>query len=272
MNGGTNSSARSIFEILCALCLIGGTLIPLACTNADEEIAPTEEKVDLGDRSLWLDRADERNALVERYLVGAGIIDERVLEAMRTVPRHYFLPESHQSAAYKDFAVNIGLGQTISQPYVVAKMTEALQLWGDEKVLEIGTGSGYQAAILAEMGVTLFSIEILEDLAARSKEILEDMGYQKVTVRQGDGYKGWPDEAPFDAIIVTAAPDHVPQPLRDQLKIGGRLVIPVGDFDPSLEFDPQDLLLITRTKDGYREEKIESVRFVPMMGEAQKNK
>ncbi len=268
MNNQTQSSTSRILEIFCALFLIGWAALPLACTNADED-APSEKKIDLSDRSLWIERTDEREVLVERHLVGAGITDERVLEAMRTVPRHYFVPESHQSAAYKDYALDIGLGQTISQPYVVAKMTEALQLWGDEKVLEIGTGSGYQASILAEMGVTLFSIEIIEDLAANAKKILADMGYEKVTVRHGDGYKGWPEEAPFDAIIVTAAPDHIPEPLRDQLKIGGRLVLPVGDFDPSLEFDPQDLILITRTKDGFKEEKIESVRFVPMTGEAQ---
>lgn len=268
MNDQIQSLTSRVLDIFCVLILIGWTALPLACTNADQE-APAEEGVDLSDRSLWLERADERKGLVERHLVDKGITNERVLEAMSTVPRHYFVPESHQSAAYKDYALDIGLGQTISQPYVVARMTEALQLWGGEKVLEIGTGSGYQAAILAEMGVTLFSIEIIEDLAANAKKLLDEMGYEKVTVRHGDGYKGWPEEAPFDAIIVTAAPDHIPQPLRDQLKIGGRLVLPVGDFDPSLEFDPQDLILITRTKDGFKEEKIESVRFVPMTGEAQ---
>ncbi len=264
-------AAIRVRDIFCALILSCCAALVPACTHADRE-SPPEQKTGLSDRTLWQERSDERNLLVDRHIVAAGITDERVSDAMRTVPRHFFVPEDRQIAAYRDYALSIGLGQTISQPFIVARMTEALQLWGDEKVLEIGTGSGYQAAILAEMGVTLFSIEIIEELATNSKKLLADMGYENVTVRHGDGYKGWPEEAPFDAIIVTAAPDHVPQPLRDQLKVGGRLVLPVGDFDPSLDFVAQDLLLITRTKEGFKEEKIESVRFVPMTGEAQEKK
>ncbi|MCD6336019.1 MAG: protein-L-isoaspartate(D-aspartate) O-methyltransferase, partial [Candidatus Latescibacteria bacterium] len=165
--------------------------------------------------------------------------------------------------AYADHPLPIGLNQTISQPYIVAYMTEALALRGGEKVLEIGTGSGYQAAVLAEIADSVFSIEILKPLADRASEQLSALGYKNVHVRCGDGYQGWPEHAPFDAIIVTAAPDHIPQPLKDQLKIGGRLIIPVGARY-------QELLLITRTEQRFEEKRLLPVRFVPMTGEAQK--
>ncbi len=189
----------------------------------------------------------------------------RVLEAVQAVPRHEFVPTDLQAHAYKDQPLPIGHQQTISQPYIVAIMTEALQLQPTDSVLEIGTGSGYQAAVLALLVEQVYTIEIVPELGRNAKTKLGELGYDNVVVRIGDGYKGWPDHAPFDCIIVTAAPDHVPQPLIDQLKVGGRMIIPVGP-----ERDTQELLLITRTEDGQiSEDRIELVRFVPMTGEAQ---
>jgi protein-L-isoaspartate(D-aspartate) O-methyltransferase len=206
------------------------------------------------------DRA--REVMLEQDLKARDISDARVLAAMAKVPRHEFVPEHLRDQAYEDHPLPIGFDQTISQPYVVAFMTQSLGLEGNEKVLEIGTGSGYQAAVLAECAREVFSIEIVEPLAQRAGEVLGRLGYRNVHLRAGDGYRGWPDEAPFDAIMVTAAPEHVPQPLLDQLAVGGRLVIPVGRFD-------QDLLLIERTPQGLAERRILPVRFVPMTGEAQ---
>lgn len=171
---------------------------------------------------------EARLRMVRMTIEARGVKNPDVLRAMRTVPRHLFVPERYRNQAYEDHPLPIGYGQTISQPYIVAWMTELLDLKPGAKVLEIGTGSGYQAAVLAELGyVEVYSIEIIPELAQQAKERLERLGY-KVHVRQGDGYYGWPEEAPFDAIIVTAAPDHLPQPLVQQLKEGGRLVIPIG--------------------------------------------
>jgi protein-L-isoaspartate(D-aspartate) O-methyltransferase len=182
---------------------------------------------------------------------------------MRAVPRHRFVPEAWRRFAYSDQPLPIGEEQTISQPYIVALMTELLSLRPGDKVLEIGTGSGYQAAVLAEITDQVYSIEIIESLAESAAERLGQLGYDKVQVRAGDGYRGWPEEAPFDAIIVTAAPDHVPEPLLAELAPGGRLVIPVGSFF-------QELKRITRRADGtFREESVLPVRFVPMTGEAE---
>jgi protein-L-isoaspartate(D-aspartate) O-methyltransferase len=170
-----------------------------------------------------------RLELVEKYIKGAGIKNEDVLRAMRTVPRHKFVPPDYLDQAYEDHPLPIGYGQTISQPYVVAWMTELLELQPGEKVLEIGTGSGYQAAVLAELGfVEVYSIEIVPELTESAATRLQDLGYTNVQVKQGDGYYGWPEHAPFDAIIVTAAPDHLPAPLAEQLVEGGRIVIPIG--------------------------------------------
>jgi len=170
-----------------------------------------------------------RLELVRKYIAGAGITNEDVLRAMRTVPRHEFVPPDYLEQAYEDHALPIGYGQTISQPYVVAWMTELLELQPGEKVLEIGTGSGYQAAILAELGyVDVYTIEIVPELAESAATRLQELGYTNIQVKQGDGYYGWPEYAPFDAIIVTAAPDHLPAPLAGQLVEGGRLVIPIG--------------------------------------------
>ncbi len=207
-------------------------------------------------------RQVERNRMVDDQIVGEGIVAPAVIAAMRRVPRHRFIPDSGSEEAYGNFPLPIGYEQTISQPYIVAFMTEALKLQPGEKVLEIGTGSGYQAAILAELGVEVFTIEIVEPLAMRAAEILAQLGYENVRVRIGDGYQGWPEESPFDAVILTASPDHISEPLLAQLAIGGRLIAPVGTHS-------QHLVLIQRTKEGYESKNLLPVRFVPMTGEAQ---
>jgi protein-L-isoaspartate(D-aspartate) O-methyltransferase len=206
-----------------------------------------------------------RENMVKRQIAARGIKDAKVLAAMRKVPRHLFIPEDKRILAYEDHPVGIGHGQTISQPYIVALMTELLELDESKRVLEIGTGSGYQAAILAELAKEVYTIEIVEPLAKSAARTLQENGYPKIQVRCGDGYRGWPEAAPFDAIIVTAAPDHVPQALVDQLKVGGIMVIPVG-----VEY--QELLLIRKTSDGITKEDIIPVRFVPMTGEALRKK
>jgi protein-L-isoaspartate(D-aspartate) O-methyltransferase len=203
-----------------------------------------------------------RRAMVEEQLAARGIRDPRVLAAMGKVPRHRFVSEEEARYAYRDAPVPIGSGQTISQPYVVAFMTQALALDGSEKVLEVGTGSGYQAAILGECAREVDSIEILPDLARRASHLLRELGYVNVHVRAGDGYAGWPDAAPFDAILVTAAPDHVPQPLVDQLALGGRMVLPVGKRS-------QELLLVEKTSRGILRRALLPVQFVPMTGRAE---
>jgi protein-L-isoaspartate(D-aspartate) O-methyltransferase len=201
--------------------------------------------------------------MVRRQIEARGVRDARVLEAMRKVPRHRFMPESQRAHAYDDRPLPIAQGQTISQPYIVALMSELADVKPGDTVLEVGTGSGYQAAVLAEMGVKVFSIEIIEPLAKQATATLSELGYgNKVEVRHGDGYAGWPERAPFDAVIVTAAPPKIPKPLKQQLKVGGRLVIPVGKHY-------QSLIRVTRTKDGFREESVIPVRFVPMTGKAQ---
>jgi protein-L-isoaspartate(D-aspartate) O-methyltransferase len=206
--------------------------------------------------------SSERALMVARQLAERGITDERVLDAMRRVPRHRFVPDDLRSSAYDDGPLPIGYGQTISQPFVVAFMSQALELSGEERVLEIGTGSGYQAAILGELARQVFTIEIVAPLAERARATLLELGYRNIEVRSGDGYRGWPEQAPFDAIMVTAAPDHVPQPLLDQLAVGGRMIVPVGERD-------QELLLIRRTPEGLVQEAVLPVRFVPMTGQAQ---
>ncbi len=205
---------------------------------------------------------DARERMVTEQLANRGVTDERVLAAMRRVPRHELVPERQRPHAYEDRPLRIGLGQTISQPYVVAAMSEAVALKGGEKVLEVGTGSGYQAAVLAELGASVYTIEIEPELAERARRDLERLGYQNVHVRAGDGYRGWPEEAPFDAIVVTAAPDHVPPALLEQLAVGGRMVLPVGNFY-------QELLLLRKDEDGVHRRSLMGVRFVPMRGEAE---
>ena len=242
-----SSLKESVFAAWVSTCLLWAS----SCGGADRKPDSISE------------RADEREAMVKMQLSSRGIRDKLVLEAMHQVSRHLFIPESHRREAYADHPVPIGFRQTISQPYIVAFMTEALELRPEDRVREIGTGSGYQAAILGELAREVFTIEIIPQLGERSKELLARLGYKNIQVRTGDGYKGWPEEAPFDAIIVTAAPPQVPQPLLDQLKVGGRMIIPVGEFN-------QGLILITRTVKGYERRNVLPVRFVPMTGEAQK--
>jgi protein-L-isoaspartate(D-aspartate) O-methyltransferase len=207
--------------------------------------------------------AQARRRMVEEQLSARGIEDARVLAAMGKVPRHQLVPREVRSQAYADRPLPIGEGQTISQPYIVAYMTEQLRLKGGERVLEVGTGSGYQAAVLAEIAAEVYTIEIVAALGKRAEGDLARLGYKNVTVRIGDGYRGWPEKAPFDAIVVTAAPPEVPAPLIEQLKPGGRLVLPVGETF-------QELLLVTKDAGGVQRKRLLPVRFVPMTGEAQK--
>jgi protein-L-isoaspartate(D-aspartate) O-methyltransferase len=209
------------------------------------------------------ERAEERRRMVESQVADRGIDDPRLLAALAEVPRHRFVPFTRRAHAYGDEAVPIGYGQTISQPYVVALMCELLELAPEDRVLEIGTGSGYHAAVLSRLATEVYSIEILRPLADRARRTLGRLGYGNVHVRMGDGYRGWPAAAPFDAILLTAAPPEIPQPLLDQLAPGGRLVAPVGE-------GAQELIRITRTTDGLQRERIATVYFVPMTGEAER--
>ncbi len=203
-----------------------------------------------------------RHQMVQRDLRGRDITDKRVLDVMGRVPRHRFVPAELANEAYDDHPLPIGKGQTISQPYIVALMTQLVGCKPGSRALDIGTGSGYQAAVLAELCKEVYSIEIVRPLADTARKRLAELGYKNIEVRSGDGYRGWPKHAPFDVIIVAAAPDHVPQPLIDQLAPGGRLVIPVGRFF-------QELLLIEKQKDGtVRRKSVTAVSFVPMTGEA----
>lgn len=208
------------------------------------------------------DRYEERQQMVKQQLRTRGITNASVLKALGTVPRHRFVPTRYASSAYNDQPLPIGYDQTISQPYIVAYMTEVASLSREAKVLEIGTGSGYQTAVLAEIVRQVYTIEIVSELAKRSQKLLADLGYDNVEVRTGDGYQGWPSKAPFDAIVVTAAPDHIPATLIDQLAVGARLIVPVGRYS-------QDMTIVTKTLDGSTQERTLPVRFVPMTGAAQ---
>jgi protein-L-isoaspartate(D-aspartate) O-methyltransferase len=202
--------------------------------------------------------AAKRRWMVEQQIKDRGVLDGKVLNAMEKVERHLFVPDRMREMAYEDTPLPIGYGQTISQPYIVAFMTEAAQLNSNDRVLEIGTGSGYQAAILAELVKEVYTIEILKPLADSARVRLEKMGYENIKVKWGDGYKGWAEYAPFDAIIVTAAPPEIPEELVKQLKVGGRMVVPVGSFF-------QELYLIVRTDTGIKKRDLLPVRFVPMV-------
>ena len=206
------------------------------------------------------DRSAARERMVRDQIEARGVRDARTLAAMRKVPRHELVPAAVASHAYADHPLPIGHEQTISQPYIVAFMTEALGLRGGETVLEVGTGSGYQAAVLAEIAREVYTIEIVAPLAERARADLARLGYTNVHVRAGDGYKGWPEAAPFDAIMVTAAAPRIPEPLLAQLRDGGRLVIPVGE-------DDQQLMIVTRRGDTFARQTVLPVRFVPMTGE-----
>lgn len=207
------------------------------------------------------DFQEQRRQMVEQQLQRRDITDPLVLKAMRRTPRHRFVPAEYRNQSYVDGPLPIGCQQTISQPYIVAIMTQLATIDSTSRVLEIGTGSGYQAAVLAEIADSVFSIEIVDELCHRADSTLSHLGYQNVEVKCGDGYRGWVEHAPYDAILVTAAPDHVPQPLVDQLKIGGKLIIPVGQHH-------QDLLQITKSESGAIQKSVIPVRFVPMTGEA----
>jgi len=228
-------------------------------------VAPEAKGADLlGSELAAVDGPEQRQArrrMVQLQVQERGVRDERVLQALRSVPRHAFVPRELAPQAYEDHPLPIEAGQTISQPYIVAVMSELAVIAPGEKVLEIGTGSGYQAAVLAALGARVYSIEIVEQLASTARERLRRLGYA-AEVRHGDGYAGWPEAAPFDAILVTAAPPEVPAPLREQLAVGGRLVAPVGSGS-------QNLLVITRSASGYEQRSVLPVRFVPMTGKAQ---
>jgi len=207
------------------------------------------------------DFADQRQKMVALQIGDRGISDAAVLKAMATVPRHLFVAPELRDLAYRDAPLPIGHGQTISQPYIVALMSQLLAVQPGQRVLEIGTGSGYQAAVLGEMGVLVFTIEIVAELGRQAISVLDALEYKNIRVKIGDGYKGWPEHAPFDAIIVTCAPTRIPKPLTEQLVEGGRMVIPSGE-----KYD-QQLLLLTKQAGKIRQEKIVDVRFVPMVDE-----
>ena len=200
----------------------------------------------------------QRQKMVKEQVQERGINDRRVLQAMRKVPRHLFVPWPERAGAYEDHPLQIGYGQTISQPFIVGYMTGILQLQPQDKMLEIGTGCGYQTAILAEIVRAVYTIEIVEELARLTSGILFDLGYRHVQVKHGDGFQGRPEAAPFDAIIVTAAPDDIPEKLLDQLALGGRMIIPIGS-------EEQELYLIKKTAEGIEQKPVLSVRFVPMV-------
>jgi len=202
--------------------------------------------------------AQARQKMVETQIEARGIKDQRLLEVMRRVPRHRFVPENLRAEAYADEPLPIGEGQTISQPYIVAYMTEKLELRGPERVLEVGTGSGYQTAVLAELVESVFSVEVVESLSLRAREALGGLGYSHIHFRVGDGNSGWEEHAPYEAIIVTAAAQDVPAPLRRQLKDGGRMILPLGTFS-------QELVLVVREGDGFRRVELLPVRFVPLL-------
>ncbi len=229
-----------------------GALLASACGGFAPEAGAAEP-----------DFAAERQRMVAEQLAapGRGIRSSRVLTAMGKVPRHVFVPEPLRGQAYNDYPLPIGYDQTISQPFIVAFMTEQIEPKPEDKVLEIGTGSGYQAAILAELVREVYTIEIVDPLARSAEAVLKGLGYTNVTVKAGDGYQGWPEAAPFDAIIVTCAPDHVPQPLVDQLKEGGRMIIPVGGAGRD-----QKLYILRKSAGKLETRAVLPVRFVPMTG------
>ncbi|MDQ3340391.1 MAG: protein-L-isoaspartate(D-aspartate) O-methyltransferase [Myxococcota bacterium] len=235
-------------------------LMALIACRSEKQDTPQPQPIP-GPVDRW---TEERAVMVTHTIAARGVRDQRVIQAMRRAPRHELVPEELRRHSYEDRPLPIGWDQTISQPYIVAAMTEAAQLSAGEKVLEVGTGSGYQAMVLAELGgVDIYSIEIVEPLAKRTHELLAKLGYTKLHLRIGDGYRGWPEAAPFDAIIVTAAPAEIPKPLVEQLAVGGRLVIPVG------KAGEQQLKVIIKDAKGTTSETLFDVRFVPMTGEAQ---
>lgn len=208
-----------------------------------------------------------RKSMVNSQIKARGVTDKRVLKVLEKVPRHLFVPDDLQSEAYNDYPLPIGEGQTISQPYIVARMTELAELKGDEKVLEIGTGSGYQAAILSLLCKEVYSIEIIESLAKSAEKRLKELNYKNVFVRHGDGYLGWTEVAPFDVILITCAPPYLPDSLIRQLKVGGRIVAPMGK-----EYETQILTVFQKKNGEFIKTEYEPVRFVPMKGKIEQSK
>ena len=246
----------------------GGGPVDVNRPAGQERKDPNEGKPPRPDHKLpaFKERVQERARMVAQQIQAREVNDPNVLKAMRIVPRHAFIPPSQQREAYADYPLPIGLGQTISQPYIVAFMTETLNLKPDSKVLEIGTGSGYQAAVCAEIAGEVYTIEILEELAKSAEKHLKELGYKNVFVKAADGYFGWKEKGPFDAIIGTAATGRVPPPLMEQLKPGGRMILPYED-DIGLQY----LVLITKDNKGnIRRRNVMPVRFVPMTGQVQK--
>jgi len=246
-------------------------------TAAEPNLPPKQKPEDPNEKKplrpvhkhpAFAERVEERARMVSRQIEARAVKDPNVLKAMRVVPRHVFVRSTEQRYAYADYPLPIGYDQTISQPYIVAFMTEALKLDPNSVVLEIGTGSGYQAAVCAEIADKVYSIEIVEELAKTAKKRLKELGYPNVFARAGDGFFGWPEHAPFDAIIGTAAAGRIPEPLIEQLKPGGRMILPYGS-----PYGFQYLVLITKDKDGNLKRKnVMPVRFVPMTGEVQKTR
>jgi protein-L-isoaspartate(D-aspartate) O-methyltransferase len=246
---------KNTLRILFLVLLLGACRPASETSSAQPNSNPANESV-----------AQQREQMVRNQIQARGVRDRLVIDAMRKVPRHLFVPAHLMQQAYLDYPLPIGEGQTISQPYIVAFMTESLQLKGEGKVLEIGTGSGYQAAVLAEIVKAVYTVEIIPSLGNQADALLKKMGYENIQVKIGDGYRGWQEHAPYDAIIITAAPEYIPQPLVDQLRKGGRMIIPVGE-------SYQELILITKQDEGtVRKKSLLPVRFVPMTGEAQEKK
>lgn len=252
-----NAKLKRALLLLASLCLLS---FLLACSYRVEDAGAhgrADAQIDEAKRERTRERQRER--MVEEQIRARGITSGAVLRAMRKVPRHRFVPESLADMAYNDHPLPIGLNQTISQPFIVAYMTEAADISPREKVLEIGTGSGYQAAVLGEIAREVYTIEIIPELGERARRVLNELGYKNIYTKIGNGYEGWAEHAPYDAIIVTAAPDEVPQALVDQLAVNGRMVIPVGTTN-------QEMMIITKTKQGVVSRKTIPVRFVPMTG------
>ena len=238
--------------------LLGLLLFPLPACAAQRTPAPGPAGAGLREATVTDKFTERRRRLVE-HLRANGIRSDAVLGAISDVPRHRFVPAAHAASAYDDRPLPIGHGQTISQPFIVAYMTEAAEVTPGEKVLEIGTGSGYQAAVLSRLAGEVYSVEIIPALAEGARALLRELGYENVRVKAGNGYEGWAEHAPFDAIVVTAAPDEVPPALVEQLAVGGRMVIPVGSAE-------QEMVVITKTRSGVVERRTIPVRFVPMTG------
>ena len=248
--------SRIIHRLVQLFAVCGAGVAIMSTGGAGEPEAKAAQ--DANSDTRW---AAERAEMVRSQIAARDIRNPRVLDAMREVPRHRFVPLEYRNRAYLDRPLPIGLGQTISQPYIVAAMTELLRPESTDRVLEIGTGSGYQAAVISRLVAKVYTIEIVPELAERAAKTLAELGYTNVEVTSGDGYRGIPSQAPFDGILVTAAPDEIPQPLIDQLAVGGRMVIPVGNFY-------QQLIVVEKTDAGIRKRSVFPVRFVPMTGEA----